>query len=120
MQTEMTIWKRVDSILEQKGLTLNQLTTMAGLNYGTTKGQRCKRDLNKIDDAVRIANALDVSLDYLITGKEAGAFSDEAIAVEYDDKLKAVVRACVANPHLLEVISTTVICMEESATRKQG
>lgn len=108
-----SVWMRIDTLLEAKGLSLMELTELSGLNYKTTKSQRSRSDLNKLDDAVRISKALGVSLDFLATGKEAESFSSEAIAVEYDDNLKAVVRACQANPHLLEVISATVIGMEE-------
>lgn len=108
-----SVWLRIDTILESRGMSLMELIEKAGLNYKTTKSQRCRSDLNKLDDAIAISRVLGISLDFLATGREAESFSKEAIAVEYDDNLKAVVRACQANPHLLDVIATTVVGMEE-------
>lgn len=109
------IWGRIDKILDAKGISLTDLCEGTGLNYKSIKSQRSRIDLSKLDDAVKIARFLNVSIDFIATGEEAEAFSEEAILVEHDDKLKAVVRACERNPHLLEVIAVTVESMEQVA-----
>ena len=109
------IWGRIDRILEARGIGLMDLCAGAGMNYKSIKSQRSRIDLNKLDDAVKIAKFLNVSIDFIATGEEAEAFSKEAILVEHDDKLKAVVRACERNPQLLEVIAVTVESMEQVA-----
>lgn len=115
MNIAQEFWGRVDSITTRRGISLGDVSDKIDVPYQTVKGWRCRKVLPKMEKVVEIADYIQASLDYLVTGKEAEAMSPEAIAVEYDDKLKAVVRACQANPHLLEVIAVTVESMEQIA-----
>lgn len=118
-------WKRVD---ELKGdMFLQELAEKAGLNYRTMRNQRSRCTFPKPADMQAIAKVLGTTQEYLMTGlgspnvttpKQEGTpcFSPEALAVENDDRLKALVRACLRDPRLLDVISAVV----ESSERTLG
>ena len=61
-------WKRVDSA-RPKTSTLKQLVEDAGLNYHLVKVQRSCNRIPKALEAARLATVLDVSLEWLLTGK---------------------------------------------------
>lgn len=105
-------WNRVDSILDRKGTRLIDMARDTGIGYPTIKNWRYLNSIPKVDVVIQMSEYLEVSLDYLLTGKEAEALSKEAMAVEFDDKLKAVIRALQRDPHLLEIISAVVISSE--------
>lgn len=105
-------WNRIDSILDRRGTRLIDMANETGISYPTLKNWRYLKSVPKVDVVIQIADYLDVSLDYILTGTEAEALSKEAMAVEFDDKLKAVVRAMQRDPHLLEIISAVVISSE--------
>ncbi len=64
-------WERLDNIRELQGLSLTDLcTTSPGLVYRTLTQQRTRNILPNVETLVLLARALDVSLDYLVLGKE--------------------------------------------------
>ncbi|PST30558.1 helix-turn-helix domain-containing protein [Enterocloster lavalensis] len=62
------IYETIKALSKEKGLSINQLEKTLGLS----KGSLCRIDTNRpsIDRLQRIADFFDVSLDYLMTGKE--------------------------------------------------
>ncbi len=61
-------WKRVD-LVRPKHVTLKQIVEDAELNYHLVKVQRSCNRIPKAMDAARLARALNVSLEWLLTGK---------------------------------------------------
>lgn len=61
-------WKRVDAA-RPKNTTLKQLVEDAGLNYHLVKVQRSCNRIPKALEAARLAAVLEVSLEWLLTGK---------------------------------------------------
>ena len=117
-------WERVDE--KKKDMPLYELADKAGMSYKTLLNQRASNRFPKLNDVKSIAQALSTTAEYLMTGKssevqhqEKGlSISDcaEAVAVYKDDRLKALVRACLRDPRLLEIISAVV----ESSERTIG
>lgn len=58
--------ERVKSLRIQKGLTQNQLAALAGLSPRGYQHYELGERKPQIDAAIAIADALDVSLDYLV------------------------------------------------------
>ncbi len=124
-------WKRVD---ELKGdMFLQELAEKAGLNYKTMRNQRSNCTFPKSVDMQAIAKVLGTTQEYLMTGlgeqsnttsdvllggkagaREGAPLSPEALAVEKDDRLKALVRACLRDPRLLDIISAVVESSEKT------
>ena len=114
----LNFWNRVDDM--RGSMTLKELADKAGVNYLTMKDMRSRCRFPKGYAINQIAEALNTTPDVLL-GRKAGAhegasLSPEALAVENDDRLKALVRACLRDPRLLDVISAVV----ESSERTLG
>lgn len=107
-------------------MSLKELAERAGINYLTMKGMRSSCRYPKENAIMQIAEVLKTTPDVLLSGKakaqtKAGvrggtSISPEALAVENDDRLKALVRACLRDPRLLEVVSAVI----ESSERTLG
>lgn len=67
-------WKRVDAA-RPKTMTLKHVVEEAGLNYHLVKVQRSCNRIPKAIEAAKLAAALEVSLEWLITGKLCDAQS---------------------------------------------
>lgn len=61
-------WKRVDMV-RPKYVTLKQIVDDAHLNYHLVKVQRSCNRIPKALEAAKLAEALNVSLEWLLTGK---------------------------------------------------
>ena len=107
-------WDRCDSVLYNQGKTLKSVSDSIGVPYPTLKGWRCRNVFPKVELIASISEVLGTSLDFLLTGKESEPFCDEAIAVEYDEKLRLIVRQLKADPTFLEAISITLASKERT------
>lgn len=68
----MEFWDRVTGILAKKELKHEYFCThIARLNYRTFAGWITKGRLPDVESAVKIANGIGYSLEYLLDGKEA-------------------------------------------------
>ena len=67
----MDFFERVKTLVKVKtSLTLVAFIENMGIDYETYKGQRRHNNLPRADEAVKIAQALDVTVEYLVTGKK--------------------------------------------------
>ena len=97
----MDFWKRIDTKTAEKGLTLPEVSKAAGLNYKTLQQQRRAGRLPKTAEALKLSQVLGVTLEYLTEGKEGAiTLSPEALAVNNDETLQALVKACIENKEL--------------------
>ena len=120
-QFAFEFWNRVD--LLRKDLQLQDLARMAGISYKTLTNQRVEHRYPKAEDMKNIARVLGTTQEFLMTGENrdrkeerSSTLSPEALAVEKDDRLKALVRACLRDPRLLDIISAVI----ESSERTLG
>ena len=77
----MNFWEMVDSELEYRNINRKQLASEAGFNVSNISNGIRKNNIPLADTAVRIAQVLGVSVEYLVTGKPA-QFSDATITYE--------------------------------------
>ena len=61
-----TFWATVSHVLDVKKVTLKELSDSTGIPYGSLKNMRgCEHRPPSLSDALSIAKALNVSIDYL-------------------------------------------------------
>lgn len=118
-QFAFEFWNRVD--LLRKDMQLQDLARMAGISYKTLTNQRVEHRYPKAEDMKNIARVLGTTQEFLMTGENrdrkeerSSTLSPEALAVEKDDRLKALVRACLRDPRLLDIISAVIESSEKT------
>ncbi|HFI0143502.1 TPA: helix-turn-helix domain-containing protein [Streptococcus suis] len=58
------MWETIERLLKERGLTKNKLATLAGINKNSLIDLKMGRKKSlKFEDVVKIADALEVSLD---------------------------------------------------------
>lgn len=77
----MDFWDNVKSELSYESLTQKDLANKAQLNYRTLQNWIARNIQPDIIDAIKIARALGVPVEYLVTGSEPHEISDEEIAL---------------------------------------
>ena len=112
------LWANVDSILDAQGLTNIQLAQRIGIGYRTITTQRNRHTIPNALQFATMAQALGVSMEYLLTGKDSRPLSEEARLVEGDDELKALVRAVRRDRRLLSAVSAVVLSYEDTEGKK--
>lgn len=70
-------WDNVKSELDYLGITQKELSAKAGINIGTLKNQICRNVMPNIEDACKIATALNTSAEYLLYGSASDKYSSE-------------------------------------------
>lgn len=119
METDVSVfWKRLDEILKSKEKDYKYVAEYIGVPYPTLIGWRYRGRYPKTEEVILIAECLTLSLDYLLTGKEAEPFCDEALLVDHDEKLRLIVRQLKADPTFLEAISITLASKERTDAEK--
>ena len=66
MTTEF--WNRINSLIKEKKMTQETLSEVAGVKYQTLRNWSARDIFPQAPEAVRIASALGVSVEYLVTG----------------------------------------------------
>lgn len=74
-------WNNVKSELDYLGITQKELADKSGINLGTLKNQICRNVIPNIEDGYRIASALNVSVEYLLTGNNLPGLNDDEMEV---------------------------------------
>ncbi len=73
----MNFKDRLRESIEYKGLLIKEIAAIAGINNNTFLSYVDARgSLPNVETAVKIAKALDVSVEYLVTGEEAEKLPD--------------------------------------------
>ena len=65
----LRLWKNVDKCREQIGLTLNDICLRTGIKIDKIKNWRSRLTIPQADELFLVAEALDVSMEYLLTGQ---------------------------------------------------
>ena len=63
-------WNNVKELLDIQNLTQKELSAKTGINLGTLKNQICREVIPDAIEAVKIAKALNTTVEYLVTGEE--------------------------------------------------
>ena len=66
----LTFWMNVNALIKNKRITQDILCQQTGISINTLKGWISKEILPRVDEAVKIAQALNVSVEYLVTSRE--------------------------------------------------
>jgi transcriptional regulator with XRE-family HTH domain len=72
---ESHFWSRVKTRAKEKGLTQEKLAEKCGVSFATFRGWISKDYLPYTELCLRLSRSLDVSLEYLLTGKRADTAS---------------------------------------------
>lgn len=79
-----TFWNNVKPLIKQRNKTQESLAAELNIPFGTFQGWIAKSILPDVISAYKIARALGVSVEYLVTGKETNP------AAETLEKIKAL------------------------------
>lgn len=81
----MEFYDRVKELVKKRtGLTLRSFIEGLGMNYDSYNGLKRYGNLPRADEAYKIASALGVSVDYLVSGKDNDAYKAKYEAVMKD------------------------------------
>lgn len=75
----MEFWKRVDAEAKLKNLPLGKLYEKAELNMNTAKGWRLHNRYPDAESLIKIARALDTSVEWLMTGEDITMPDDDYV-----------------------------------------
>lgn len=70
-------WDNVKELLDIQDVTQKELAAKTEINLGTLKNQICRNVIPDAIEAVKIAKALNTSVEYLVTGKDDNAAKRE-------------------------------------------
>ena len=65
----MDFYNRVKLLVKEKNYSLLPFLESLGISYETFRGQRRYNNLPRADEAVKIAKALNTTVEYLVTGE---------------------------------------------------
>ena len=104
----MRFKERLREEIEYKGMTVKEIAAMSGISSNTLLSYIDSRGyLPNVETAVKIARILDVSVEYLVTGKHATNFDKET-----DDFLQVYTRLNKRDKKLLGKIADSMNEME--------
>lgn len=105
MNNGFGFWKTVDRLNPYK--TMSQLAEAAGLNHTNIKQQRSDCRIPKAEDLYRIAVAIGVHMETLLTGTdEKSGLSPEASYVKENPAMKTHVRYCIDGRTFWETVDS--------------
>lgn len=65
----MTFWQRLENALEEKNITAADLSKILGVTSSVIYSWKLRESIPRADIAVKVAEVLDTSVEYLINGK---------------------------------------------------
>ena len=89
----MDFYERVKQLVKDKNITLRNLIEGLGMNYDSYNSLKRYGNLPRSDESVKIAQALGVSVEYLVTGEQpqnGAAEKMETVKNLLKEALKAV------------------------------
>lgn len=72
-------WKRVDQV--RTGKAMSEIARVASVSYKNVKDQRSLNRLPKLEDAYKLSKALNVSVEFLLTGVDNHVLSPRSLAI---------------------------------------
>lgn len=65
----MTFWQRLENALKEKNITASDLSKILGVTSSVVYSWKLRESIPRADIAVKVAEVLDTSVEYLINGK---------------------------------------------------
>lgn len=87
----MNFYENVKKLVKTNNLTLRNFIESLNINYDTYNGQKRVGNLPRADEAVKIAKALNTSVEYLVTGEEPAIDKKKIIAEYLTEQLSELV-----------------------------
>lgn len=81
----MDFYERVKQLCKERNEQLITFLERIGINYGSYKSCRNYGNLPRADEAYKIASALGVSVDYLVSGKD-----NDAYKIKYEEVMEEI------------------------------
>ena len=110
-------WRRIDDILYQRDENLKTLCEKTEISYNTLGTQRARCSIPKPEQLLSMAQALGVSMEYLLTGHGKPPICEEAQAVQNDSDLQALVRSIQRDRSLLSTVAAFIRSYENENIR---
>ncbi len=105
-------WKKVDKLRGDIGLY--EFAEKVGINYRTMINQRSDNRIPKKEHLIKIADALCVSVGYLLSSEDNNSLiTPEMSFVRDNEAARMLVRKMMEDPELLEHISALVLLSEK-------
>lgn len=67
----MDFYERVKNLAKEQNLSLISFLESLGINYSSYKSAKQLNNLPRADEAVKIAQALNTTVEYLVTGQDS-------------------------------------------------
>lgn len=84
-------WKNIKVLLKNNNLTQKKLAEFCEISFGTLQGWIAKSIVPDVFSAVKIAKALNTSVEYLVTGEEPAIDKKKIIAEYLTEQLSELV-----------------------------
>ena len=107
-----TFWKNVKDLLTFNGILNKELAAKTEMNLGTLNNQISANKLPDLESAYKIAQVLNVSLEYLLTGKSSKQ-NDPNISYEDKNLLESYHRLSEHDKKVLKTIISTMTIADE-------
>lgn len=89
MYNKDMFWDNVKTILSQNKILQKDFADKLGYNLSTLKNQMARNISPSVDDAVKIAQALNTTVEFLVTGEETNKAQQELDTLK--QKLKELI-----------------------------
>ena len=118
MLSGYNFWKQVD--LNNPYKTAKALAEAAGISYRHMVQQRAGSTIPKAEDLIKLADTMNVSIEFLLTGNRDAprTMSPEAERVEQDPAMRRLVRMCMDEPGLLSALDLVITAARRTVTEK--
>lgn len=81
----ISFWQNVNKLIKAQNTTQEAIAKTCAINFGTFKNRSSKKIVPDAIEAYKIAQALNTTVEYLVTGEDTSPYKQEL------DKLKAAI-----------------------------
>ena len=81
----ISFWRNVNKLIKAQNTTQEAIAKTCAINFGTFKNRSSKKIVPDAIEAFKIAQALNTTVEYLVTGEDTSPYKQEL------DKLKAAI-----------------------------
>lgn len=107
------MWEYFEVLLKRNNLRISDVQKGTGIPYSTFTDWKAGRYTPKMDKMKKIADFFDVSVDYLMTGKEAPKESTSGKIYYFSDETAEAAVELLSNPYLSALMSAARGCPDE-------
>lgn len=107
------MWEYFEVLLKRNNLRISDVQKGTGIPYSTFTDWKAGRYTPKMDKMKKIADFFDVSVDYLMTGKETPKESTSGKVYYFSDETADAAAELLSNPYLRALMSAARGCPDE-------